>query len=271
MFNASRKGPWRPTGARAIGLQLAVLWFGLTGTCVAAGSFGNTSWIGATVKQGASTVSVGEQVFASSLDFSVGAAQGFSFEARGTFGLYDNGVPYVFGASISPLLSLRLTNFSYECMQLSCEAAEFRTYFYARGIGGYFEDPIMTGLSMDGAGSLLGDFRLEAYFGGYDGGSISPLLVVNGSLSGGPFSFSSGILPKYRGSGQRFDPITLQLSLPSATQGQTLELPHSAAASINTVPSLVPEPDAVWLMSLGAGALGWLARRRQLRAAGAQS
>jgi hypothetical protein len=185
------------------------------------------------------------------------------FDASGTYGLYDNGAPYVFGATNTENLCLRLTNFSYLCRQASCDASEFRTCFYARGIGGFFEDPISTGLSIEGSASMAGDFRVEAFFGGYDGGFISPLLVLDGTLPGGAFSLSMGPFPKYRGTGLRFDPISLQISLPSATMGQTLDLPNSLAASINTTPLPIPEPGTALLLALGTGTLGWLARRRQ--------
>lgn len=253
---ALRRHRW---AARSLGT--GVIWLGLGGVASAAGSFGNGSWIGGTVKQGATTVSVGGQVFATSIAFSVGASQGFSFDASGTYGLYDGGVPYVLGATITENLTLRLTNFSYSCSQASCDASDFRTYFYARNIGGLFEDPIMTGLSIEGAGSMAGSFRVDAFYGGYDGGFISPLLVLEDTLPGTPFSLSTGTFPKYRGTGLRFDPISLQLFLPSATLGQTLDLPDSLAASIITTP--VPEPGTGALLVLGAGTLGWMVRRRQ--------
>ena len=108
-------------------LVAGALCLGLGGTAVAAGSFGSGSWIGGTVKQGATTVSVGGQVYATSLDFTVGAGQGFSFDASGTYALYDGGAPYVFGATITENLTLRLTNFSYSCRLASCDASELRT------------------------------------------------------------------------------------------------------------------------------------------------
>jgi hypothetical protein len=253
---ALRRHPW---AARILGA--GVIWLGLCGVASAADSFGSGSWIGGTVKEGETTVSVGGQVFATSLDFNVGADQGFSFDARGTYGLYDGGTPYVLGATITGNLTLRLTNFSYLCRQASCDASEFRTYFYARGISGFFEDPIMTGLSMEGGGSMAGAFRVDAFFGGYDGGFVSPLLVLDGTLPGSAFSLSTGTFPKYRGTGRRFDPISLQLSLPSATAGQTLDLPHSLASSIITTP--VPEASTGALLAVGAGTLGWIVRRRR--------
>jgi len=229
----------------------------------AAGSFGSNSWIGGTVKQGSTTVSVGGQVFGTSLAFSVGSTEGFTFNASGTYGLYDGGVPYVFGDTIAENLSLRLTSFSYVCQQAECAGSEFYTYFYARSIGGYFEDPIMTGLSIEGSGSMTGNFVIDAYFGGYDGGFVSPLLQLNGTFEGGAFSLSGGTFPKYRGTGLRFDPITLKITLPGATSGQTLSLPNSLAASINTTSSPIPEPGTGALLAMGAGVLGWIARRRR--------
>lgn len=241
-------------------LAAGVMCLGLGGVASAAGSFGNGSWIGGTVKEGATTVSVGGQVFDTRIDFSVGVGQGLGFDASGTYGLYDGGVPYVLGNTITANLTLRLTNFSYVCRQALCEASDFRTYFYARNIGGFFDDPILTGVSMEGAGTMVGDFRAEAFYGGYDGGFISPLMVLNGTLTGGAFSLSTGTFPKFRGTGLRFDPVSLQLSLPSATFGQTLELPNSLAASIITTP--IPEPGTGVLLALGAATLAWRLRHR---------